>query len=448
MNGPFAKSIALAVTLWGGCAAALAQPADVAEQRAILLDNGHVLRGQVIDEGDQVSIRLGPGSQIRLPRVRIRAMGRSLDELAAAQHRQLHRNDVRGRIDLVHWCLRNDLPSRAGAVLVELVALAPDDRQVALLERQVRESLQRRDANESAAADNDGAPAKRAAAPRVWPVMRRRPEKIEEISAEELVEFTHHVQPILINHCSAAGCHGVVSQSDFQLLRPFSGGRLTQRMTSSNLQAALAYVDRHAPLKSPLLSAATQPHAGRKTPIIQGPRGRQSLEALEQWLDSLGKDKRPDSATTSPSNAGGSEKVLNSPSPPPAAFPRNSRVDQNVSAGPNQNLAQRVTPGANRGLHPTANETANKAPGAANPAANPAPSAGPHSPLDPFDPDAFNRRYHPERFEFHDPFGKRDQPPPGQTPSTSNSPASSASRNARLLESRPERPRTAAGGSH
>ena len=369
----------------------------------ILLDNGHVLHGRLIDEGDQVLIRLGRGSQMRLPRTRIRGVGRSGHDLFLLQRRQLHNSDVEGRIELARWCLRNEQTDNAGKLLLELTRLAPRDPRVAYLDNQIRQVLQ--------------PPPVPSAKPAVQPAIAVEDppaDPIESLTRGQIADFTAHVQPVLLNHCSAAGCHGVVGKSDFKVLRPFSGHGLTQRMTNRNLNASLAYVNRADPAISKLLLAATEPHGGNETPILSGPRDESSLKVLRRWLESL---KSPD------------------------AKPQDV-ADVNVQQA---TMLQRLARSEDATNHPLTDNADVERTGETT-ELNSLPSVKRTSPSlnDPYDPGAFNRHFFPERFE---PLPPLQPAPQSQEMSRLNSPADSASKNATLLESTPDNARIPSGES-
>ena len=376
-------------------------------ESVILLDNGHVLEGQLIDEGEQVLIRLGPGSQMRLPRGRVRGVGPDRRALFHLQDRQLHANDVPGRVELARWCLRNDLTDDAGRLLLDLKRIAPRDSQVAYLERQIRQLH-----TQTVAPIETKEPA---ALPE--PTKDNTQPTTAKVKPEQLAVFASHVQPVLLNHCSASGCHGVAAKSEFKLLRPFTGHGLTQRMTTTNLQSAMQFVDRNRPLDSPLHLAATAPHGNHSAPILSGPRDQASLQVLKEWLSTF--------ETTKPQATADNAVEKFEPAG------HNTATAGNMQSGDIVDSASSPTvqnSGAN--LHQVP------------PQANAANQQSRVDPTDPYDVEAFNRQFFPERFEPPDPF---DQSPEESSPSTLNSPASIAPRNARLLDSNPESLRSSSG---
>jgi hypothetical protein len=231
-----------------------------------------------------------------------------LDDLYEVQYRQLPPRDVEGRIELARGCLQSELSAAAGRVIVELVQLAPDDLRVTNLERQLRQTV-----NRSAEVTDTGSPVKRD-----LPSPADLKGVAERISPSAFDSYMRHVQPMILNHCSASGCHGVASNSDFRLFRPLTGDRVTQRMTQSNLHAVLAQVDRNSPMDSPLLAAATTPHAHFAVPLVSEQTDRRELEMLKAWLRAVGE---PSNDAPAESTGVKPPSMLLQPNSPPRALP-------------------------------------------------------------------------------------------------------------------------------
>ena len=407
MRRIFCLLIALTLCFLWDASVVVAQTQRPSGTSVILLDNGHVLEGQLIDEGEQVLIRLGPGSQMRLPRGRVRGVGADRRALFHLQDRQLHANDVSGRVELARWCLRNDLTDDAGRLLLDLKRMAPRDSQVAYLERQIRQLHTQPVAPVEPKEQATLPPSKN----------EDTQETTAKVKPEQLAVFASHVQPVLLNHCSASGCHGVAAKSEFKLLRPFTGHGLTQRMTTANLQAAMQFVDPGRPLESPLYLAASVPHGNHSTPILGGPRDQASLQVLKEWLSSFG--------TAKPQTAAKDVVEKFEPTGHDATAVENTQSTDIAGSEPS---------------HPLQNWGANlhQVP----PQANAANQQSHVEPTDPYDAETFNRQFFPERFEPPDPFAQSPEEP---RPSTLNSPASIAPKNARLLESNPESLRNSSG---
>src|SRR5262249_12741231 len=113
-----------------------------------------------------------------------------------------------------------------------------------------------------------------------------RDQMLAEVSKAAMELFTNSVQPILQNHCSAAGCHGPSATSSFRLVRLTYGQPTNQRTTRQNLLAVLRLVDRDQPAKSPLLMTPIRPHGTAKDAIFKG-RDTARYRQLVNWVNQV-----------------------------------------------------------------------------------------------------------------------------------------------------------------
>ncbi|MBX7168828.1 MAG: hypothetical protein K1X74_21005 [Pirellulales bacterium] len=175
------------------------------------------------------------------------------------------------------------------------------------------------------------------------------------VSAIAVAEFAETIQPLLLNRCALGGCHGPRATNRFSLERTGSPKNVRQSLTYRNLDAAQRWIAREDALASPLLTKPLAAgHGGRSRPVFAGTRDRQYQQLL-LWV----------------------ARVASQPATP--------QVGQLSAAAPDQ--------------HPTA---------VAHVAATVA--------SDPFDPEVFNRRYHPVESTGadaeDDPLAVFDEPPP------------------------------------
>jgi hypothetical protein len=107
------------------------------------------------------------------------------------------------------------------------------------------------------------------------------PESLAGLSPETARLYVTRVQPLLLNRCGNAGCHGPNSEQEFRLTH--IRGRLNKQ-TIANLETVLKYVDISAPEKSALLSTLTGTHGKNGKPIFYGSTGEENLETLNTWI--------------------------------------------------------------------------------------------------------------------------------------------------------------------
>lgn len=104
-----------------------------------------------------------------------------------------------------------------------------------------------------------------------------------------LGHYRQRVERVLTNGCSAAKCHAADSRI-MPLMQLGRSQAIPRRQSQRNLHNVLRYVDRARPFESRLLIAATTPHAGYEKPILE--KGSQHHESLIKWLIMLSDDPR------------------------------------------------------------------------------------------------------------------------------------------------------------
>jgi hypothetical protein len=104
-----------------------------------------------------------------------------------------------------------------------------------------------------------------------------------------LGHYRQRVERVLTNGCSAAKCHAADSRI-MPLMQLSRSQPIPRRQSQRNLHNVLKYVDRAHPFESRLFLAATTPHAGLEKPILK--QGSPYRESLMQWLLMLSDDPR------------------------------------------------------------------------------------------------------------------------------------------------------------
>jgi hypothetical protein len=116
-------------------------------------------------------------------------------------------------------------------------------------------------------------------------------ESLAGLSPETARLYVTRVQPLLLNRCGNAGCHGPSSEQEFRLTH--IRGRLNKQ-TIVNLDMVLKYVDVSSPEKSLLLTTPTGTHGKNGKPIFYGSTGEQNLETLKAWVSEAASELKGD----------------------------------------------------------------------------------------------------------------------------------------------------------
>ncbi len=383
---------------------ALGGGGDVAlapRQGVLLLTNGEVIAGTITPSGDRYDVHL-PDGELHLKRGEVVGAFRDLQECYAHKRAALDPSSVQASLDLVEWCLKNELVAEAEKELAAARALDGAHPRVRLLEARLH--LAQENAHRPPPSKGPEKPAPDAQA--------QLDRMIRNLPAGSVETFTNAVQPILLNYCSRAGCHGAQSTGSLRLERVstrLAGRHPTQR----NLQAALALVDTRSPEASKLLQAPIRAHGTLRAPIFTD-REHAQYKQLVQWVylvsntktasappslnersapllqtlprgDKGAGNEAPEAKQDSASAEGEKHETSEAARPrPPAADWSEAFPDQTSGrAAESQRGPQTLRATRIRGqtvLRPTARQ---------------ADAPAEFVPKDPFDPEIFNRRFFP-----------------------------------------------------
>jgi len=372
--------LAGAAMLAGPAAAVSAQqPGLGTEPRegVLLLRNGHVLEGKITRVGDRYHLVVDGGAiQVRTSEVEFCC--RDLEEGFLDKKARIQPGSVHDRLELAQWCQRHGLLGHAAEQLAEAMGLDPAHPMIPLVQRRVELSRQQEPSTRPPARPSVEVPS---------------PDDLDRLTQGmppgSVETFTRTVQPLLLNHCSAAGCHGPGSQSKFSLLRMPSGRPASRRLTQRNLHSTLERIDRDNPAASPLLTAPIRPHGSAPGAIFTD-HDLDKYQRIVRWVHRFA--RFTDSATPASHQQPADAAVpavpavhvapLNSPmGDPPPRLPDGLEADRAPPAAP---VDPRLPiPGRDDWLLP---EKPRVQRGARLPR---------FIPVDPFDPEIFNRRFFP-----------------------------------------------------
>jgi hypothetical protein len=200
------------------------------------------------------------------------------------------------------------------------------------------------------------------------------PTPVVELNAEVLGLFASRVQPILMNAC--ANCHTNGHGGEFKLTRTSpEGGLANRRSTQRNLAAVLTRINWDRPQASTLLTRAVSVHGEADQPPLKS-RQVPAFRTLEEWVRMA--------VANAPAREGAAPTVAQSTVEPKPVF--NSTVSKGETtfaiAAPQPVEANPATSGTSTVPSPITVDKAAGPPGV----------AATKTPVDPFDPEVFNRQ--------------------------------------------------------
>lgn len=349
--------------------AGLLPPKDAPERpRLLVLKTGQVISGEMEPQVGGYMVQVSNG-RVLITYDQVWTAATSLAD-AYTRIRDNHPNpSANDRLELARWCFQQGLTEEARFEVAAALRLEPDRPEARLLLQRVEASLQ-----------------KRPAAPNSQPPLRSPTTNVSPaaLSGERMAEFVRVIQPILMNRCGNAACHGTATVSQFRI-EPASGSRVSRLTSDTNLTAVLQQIDWARPDDSPLLTRPRSGDGAHRT-AFQGRHGADQAEAIRNWIRAVSRD------------VGGT---------PPPPWPAPTTVQPSVP----HPLVQAVAPlppadGAGTTLRPAAGDVAPSLDALGN-TSSPAATGGlkpvdetflrrilAESQPDPFDPDEFNRLMH------------------------------------------------------
>lgn len=396
--------------------------------RVLLMNNGAVLpksspganAGGIEKRGDFYVVRIAEQSSASIPIDQVKYVGQDLDDLYRFKVAATKRWEVGDHYQMTSWCLRNGMLDQATQHYQEVARRAgehPRVKQLALqLERQLLEEPGFREflglaPIEQQQAANPSLAAPSLAAQKPSSSVTTASSYLSDVAfqPEIAARYSQKVQPILMNRCSQAACHGAQSQNALRLLEPY--GQQYARMSSENLRSVLGQIDSQIDQLPRLIEYATKPHGIQRAAAIALTEV-QLLSELRNWIEFV---RNPVVAAVATGTESSADAL------------RAAQARQFVPYSPAVRLVP-VTPGQNglrqvprdegglqfpdgapslseidaleRQLQSMLGETPRSAPNNSLPSTNSLPSILPgqpssqpqNRPKDPFDPEEFNRQ--------------------------------------------------------
>lgn len=272
-------------------AAAVAQPRQPEPStQIVVLRNGNVLEGQVDELPDTIRV-LTATSEIRLPVRDVERLAPSLLGAYDAKRAEVRQGSAGDHLELAAWCVRQELWPQAARELNDATAIDSSHRLIPVIERRLQVAVRaaqrasQRPVAEISQSDEESD--------------LQRAEEIAELEAlvsslppGTLESFARQVQPILVNGCAAASCHGpnaapydhdIVRAQAFLLNRDSLRGVGTRESTLRNLKAVWEAINHQNPAYSPLLTQPSVPHGGLPHAVFAGSRQRLQ-QTLREWV--------------------------------------------------------------------------------------------------------------------------------------------------------------------
>ncbi|HUY92358.1 MAG TPA: hypothetical protein VMV10_26690 [Pirellulales bacterium] len=362
-------------------------PLQLAPQKGVLLlRSGQVLAGTIAPAGDHYLVSLEHG-EIRVQSGKVDKLCKNLREAYEHKRTRVELGKAAEHVALADWCLQNGLFELADRELSYALAADVNYPRIRLVERRLQ--MARRGAEP--------------AAPHARPVEKGPTNEeldrmVRGMSGAAVEQFTSTIQPLLVNTCTTAGCHLPHSDTKLQLLRIPPNSPPSRRTTQRNLFSVWRQIDSGNPTASPLLTVPLQQHGNAKAAMFSDHEAEQ-YRLLAAWVGELARAPKP----TQPASVDKPASTLLQTMPPPGT----GRTLEPGAAAARDEGSQSVKPQQPSSEIDLVSFDKTPETNAQTPGGQPASPTKPkktgeikpfepdYVPVDPFDPEIFNRRYHP-----------------------------------------------------
>lgn len=337
----FAVSLATALELGVCCAndaipsAAAGTPETPHPPRMLIFYDGKVIRGEIRFAQGGYEVASQGGGRVFLANEYVWFGANSLPEAYEELRTRLPDQTANGHASLAEWCLKNGLFRQAKEELQLALQLEPDHRKARDTLVSLDATLQREQSTPTSLPDQT--PPTRA--------VEKRPPAIVP-SDTSMRHFVWRVQPILVNRCGNAACHGTSSGNQFSLKNVRVGNPAYRAFTEHNYQAAQRFITPGDPTGSPLIVAPQQPgHGGSHRPVFGGPGGDSHQRDLAAWVAAMAGTPR-DSTSAEIPDARSSGSIFDAANEVTAETPTESPIvpasESKPAGDPTSDLLKRV----------------------------------------------------------------------------------------------------------
>ena len=335
-------------------------------ERLVMLKTGRMLSGQVRRNAGGFLIEQ-PNGRVQVANDEVAFVVNNLREAYRQQRDSQAFPTAAAHMSLAHWCISHRLYDEARDELKTSLKSDPENEEARRLLQRVSDTMRA-----SLPAATPTPPPPRTVDGFVQPDV----ESLGGLSRETAMQFTSKIQPLLLNKCGNAACHGATSSNGFRLVAARIGGNGSRQNTERNLAEALKQIDLEDVAASRLLSISTTGHGGKGT-IFSGQAGTEQLKLLKTWTSTVVEEKQAQAAELAQRPTIHGRNLKKTTKPPSVTAEVNTAAFTSSEVIEKSNTSTE-TPALPRQLPDE--------PADAKPTTE-------LKPLDPFDPDIFNRRF-------------------------------------------------------
>lgn len=252
------------------------------ETSLLLMKSGRMVSGEISESAGGYLVKNPTGSMV-VPFESVLFEAKDLHEIYLKQRASMKYPTANSHLDLARWCITNELYEEAKSELRDAIRLEPKRSEPQLMLRRLM----------GVSAENQPTVQEKIQET----LIRKQLENSDEatsltgISREQSALFVRKIQPIMLNKCGNANCHGNAAKSEFrltQVTRRYGNHRI---YAEKNLAEVLKWIDLEDPLRSQLLTKSEQEHPQQGIVVYTGYAGRKQQQVIQEWVAAVVADR-------------------------------------------------------------------------------------------------------------------------------------------------------------
>ncbi len=278
-----------AIVLVAGCLMGMiflkvcaADPPKSSAPNLMVMTDGRTMTGEINIQAGGYSIEK-LGGKIFVPNEQVRCVARDLRDAYRIQRESLTDPSAASLIQLAEWGISYRLYDEARDELLRALRRDPENETARKMLQRLEEQLLAQPKPRKATVNGEG-------------LVVQDVESLGGLSRSTAAQFTARIQPLLINRCGGASCHGAEAASDFRLTHVRIDNRNHRRSAEKNLAVVMKYINADDPQQSELLRVTRGPHAQQTTTMFGGAQGADQLHNLQDWVLAVAADHRAEQA--------------------------------------------------------------------------------------------------------------------------------------------------------
>ncbi len=268
--------------LWNMGLLSAEESGSLKEHSLLMMKSGRIVSGQ-ISEGAGGYLVKNPAGSMLVPFGDVVFEAKDMQEIYKKQRNAMKYPTANTHLDLARWCLTNQLIEEAKIELKDAIRLEPKRSEPQLmLQRLMGKSIKNRPTLNEKIQEA---------------VLSKQMSRSEEatsltgISREQSAIFVRKIQPVLLNKCGNASCHGSAAKSEFRLTqvrRRYGNQRVS---VEKNLAEVLRWIDLDDPVRSKLLVKPEKEHPRQGIVVFSGYAAPKQQKLIQKWVADVVADR-------------------------------------------------------------------------------------------------------------------------------------------------------------